>query len=111
MIKKIYNVCVFSVGRLRAAIWKLFCKRIGKDVFILGSCQLLSPEGIEIGDYSGINHHVVLSGAGGLRIGKYVGIGQYSMILTFNHRYADYSKPICLQGYEYSPLLLKMMFG
>jgi maltose O-acetyltransferase len=107
MIRQIYNDIVLSLGRIRALFWKPFCKHMGRDVFILKYCQLLSPNGIIIGDHTGINQHVVLSGIGGLTIGKYVGIGQYCVILTFNHAYKDYRTPICKQPVEYKPVIIE----
>ena len=99
IIRDLYNRFIFTVAILRALTWGLFLKKKGKGVYILEGCRLYNPRGIEIGDYSGINHHSELAGTGGLIIGKHVMIGPHCQILTSKHRNDDWRKPMSKQGF------------
>lgn len=98
MLQSFYNFLVFKIAWLRAKFWGIFLKKIGKGVYILEGCKILNPQGIEIDDYSGINHHTDIGGRGGLTIGKYVMIGPYCQIITALHQSSDWKKPIYRQG-------------
>ncbi|MDD5476675.1 MAG: acyltransferase [Candidatus Omnitrophica bacterium] len=72
-------------------------KRMGKKVYIMNSCMIGSPSGIEIGDHVCINHHTTISGIGSLKIGSFVMIGPNCNILTANHGFSDLGKPMMFQ--------------
>lgn len=97
-LQDFYNFVAFKVAYLRANFWGLFMKKVGKGVYIMEGCKILNPQGIEIGDFSGINHHTDIGGRGGLIIGKYVMIGPYCQIITALHQTNSWEKPICQQG-------------
>lgn len=107
MINQLYNFFCFTVAKLRARFWGLFTKKMGKDVYIMGSCNIYCPSGVEIGDYSGINHHTDIGGRGGLKIGRYVMIGPYSQVLTAEHKYTDRNKPIYQQDICCGPVVIE----
>lgn len=98
IIVDLYNRVLFTVAILRARFWRIFLKKVGKGVYIMANCRFLSPRGIELDDYCGINHHTELGGNGGLKIGKHVMIGPFCQILTSIHRSDDWRKPISRQG-------------
>lgn len=98
VMQNVYNLVVFKIARIRALFWGIFMKRVGRGVYIMEACKILNPTGIEIGDYSGINHHTDIGGRGGLKIGNYVMIGPYSQIITALHKVNDWKKPISEQG-------------
>lgn len=97
-MQNVYNFLVFKRANLRAIFWGIFMKKVGRGVYIMEGCKILNPQGIEIGDYSGINHHTDIGGRGGLKIGKYVMIGPYCQIITALHHTSDWKKPISEQG-------------
>ncbi len=98
ILQNFYNLMVFTIARIRALFWGIFMKKRGKGVYIMEGCKILNPAGIEMGDYSGINHHTDIGGRGGLTIGKYVMIGPYCQIITALHQTNDWEKPISAQG-------------
>lgn len=97
-LQDFYNFVTFKIAHFRAKFWGLFVKKMGKGVYIMEGCKILNPQGIQIGDYSGINHHTDIGGRGGLVIGKYVMIGPYCQIITALHQTSDWRKPISEQG-------------
>ncbi|MBI5116597.1 acyltransferase [Candidatus Poribacteria bacterium] len=90
--------------------------RLGKDVVIEAGVLIFHPENIEIGDDVYIGHNTILKGyyknkmvigngvwigqqcffhsAGGIKIGRNVGIGPAVKIITSHHDGEDTSKPI-----------------
>lgn len=102
--QKYYNMIIFGVSYLRAGFWRLFVKKMGKDVYIMGSCMIGSPSGIEIGDHVCINHHTTISGIGALKIGSFVMIGPNCNIITANHGFSDSSRPMMFQGVVSGPV-------
>lgn len=103
-LKNIYNFVTFAVARLRAVFWRFFTKRIGKEVYIMHSCQLTSPAGIEIGNYVCINHYSHLGGQGGLIIGNYVNLGPNTCLITANHSFDRFDVPMAWQGITTKPI-------
>ncbi len=72
-------------------------KRMGKKVYIMGSCMIGSPSGIEIGDHVCINHHTTISGIGSLKLGSFIMIGPNCNILTSNHGFKSWHNPMMFQ--------------
>ncbi len=107
ILQNFYNLTVFTIAKIRALFWSLFMKKMGKGVYIMESCKILNPRGIEIGDYSGINHHTDIGGRGGLTIGKYVMIGPYCQIITALHQASDWRKPISEQGIDCNEVIIE----
>lgn len=107
ILQSLYNIVAFKIAEFRAWFWGIFMKKIGKGVYIMGGCKILNPRGIEIGNYSGINHHTDIGGRGGLTIGNHVMIGPYCQILTAVHKSDDWKKPITRQGIECKPVLIE----
>ena len=103
-IQKIYNGLIFRVAFVRASFWKIFIRKMGKKVYIMHSCMISSPAGIEIGDNVCINHHTTITGRGSLKIGNFVMIGQNCSILTGSHGFADSTKPMMFQGQICGPI-------
>ena len=75
---------------------------IGKNCIILHNTRITSGyEGyVSVGDGSNINGNCLLSGSGGLNIGKNVLIGGYTSKTAVNHIYESKDKPIKDQGYS-----------
>ncbi|MFH0863476.1 MAG: acyltransferase [Candidatus Gottesmanbacteria bacterium] len=64
----------------------------------MDNCRIHSPYGIEIGDYTSINHHSVIDGRGGLKIGKYVMISNNVCVFTSSHSFQKRDKPMRFQA-------------
>lgn len=107
ILRDLYNRTIFSVAILRGLMWGLVLKRKGKGIYILDGCRIYNPKGIEIGDYSGINHHSELAGTGGLTIGRHVMIGPHCQIITSKHRSDDWMRPISKQGFIPGPVVIE----
>lgn len=92
---------------LRARFWSIFLKRMGKGSTIWSGCKILSPQNVEIGDYTFINENCILSGHANLKIGNFVMIGPNCLISTSDHRYSEYQKPMRLQGLILAPIIIE----
>lgn len=82
-------------------------KHVGRPVYIMRGCDLLSPEGISIGNYVCINHGAMLGGHGSLTIGSHVNIGPNVLLLTANHRFDGYDRPMSQQGVVPAPVTIE----
>lgn len=106
LLQFIYNTIVFNLASLRASFWGLFLKKIGKQCQIMPGVKFFHPYKIEIGSFTGINHHAEIGGHYGLKIGSYVMIGPYSQIITANHQYSDWRIPMKYQGTIGGPIVI-----
>jgi maltose O-acetyltransferase len=106
-LQKVYNSILFSRARMRAYFWSLFCKKMGGNVTIMGNCMIHSPHGIEIGHYTSITHHTIISGQGGLKIGKYVMIANNVNILTSLHGFQKRNIPMRFQAIVYGKVVIE----
>ena len=104
-------------------------KRLGKGVVFEKGVLVFHPENIEIGDNVYVGHYTILKGyhknlmvigdhtwigqqcflhsAGGLRIGKAVGIGPRVTILTSQHRALDRDLPVYFSPLEFAEVVLE----
>lgn len=102
--------------------------RIGKNVIIEKGVLVFHPENIEIGDNVYIGHYAILKGyyknrmiigdhtwigqqcflhsAGGLIIGKAVGIGPRVTILTSQHKDSNHEIPVYFSPLQFAEVLL-----
>lgn len=102
--------------------------RLGKNVVFEKGVLVFHPENIEIGDNVYIGHYAMLNGyyrnrmiigdhtwigpqcflhsAGGLRIGRAVGIGPKVTILTSQHRNIDREIPVYFSPLEFAEVRL-----
>ena len=103
----VYNYFAFGYARLRASVWKLFVGSMGRKVYILGHCSFATPQNIRIGNYVCFNHHVYVGGQLQVTIGNYVLVGPNYTILSSNHRYDDWSRPIMFQGERFGAVTIE----
>jgi acetyltransferase-like isoleucine patch superfamily enzyme len=104
-------------------------RRIGKDCVLEAGVLVFHPENIELGDNVYVGHHAILKGyyknllsigdrswigqqsflhsAGGLTIGRDVGIGPGVRILTSFHAEAGRSVPIVKSPIELAPVVIE----
>lgn len=103
-------------------------RRLGKNVVFEKGVMVFHPENIEIGDNVYVGHNTMLKGyhknrmvigdhtwigaqsflhsAGGLRIGRAVGIGPKVTILTSQHRSIDRETPVYFSPLEFAEVWL-----
>ena len=104
-------------------------RKLGENVIFEKGVLVFHPENIEIGDNVYIGHYTILKGyyknlmvigdhtwigqqcflhsAGGLYIGKAVGIGPRVIILTSQHRPVERDIPVYLSQLEFSEVILE----
>jgi acetyltransferase-like isoleucine patch superfamily enzyme len=102
--------------------------RLGRGVVFEAGVLVFHPENIELGDDVYVGHYAILKGyhenririgdgtwigqqcflhgAGGLEIGRYVGIGPGVRILTSSHRLDDPARPILHAALELAPVYI-----
>jgi acetyltransferase-like isoleucine patch superfamily enzyme len=102
--------------------------RLGKDVVLEAGVLIFHPENIEIGDDVYVGHNTMLKGyhknkmvigsgtwigqqcffhgAGGLTIGRNVGIGPAVKIITSHHEGKDTAKPILHTPIVFKPVAI-----
>lgn len=66
----------------KSMLLSILVKECGNPIFVYSWPRLYYPENITIGDHTSINHGVVMSGEGGIDIGKYVSISSYAILET-----------------------------
>lgn len=103
--------------------------RLGKDVIIEAGVLIFHPENIEIGDNVYVGHNTMLKGyhknkmeigdgvwigqqcflhsAGGIKIGRNVGIGPAVKIITSHHEAEDKKKPILHTPIVFEPVVIE----
>ncbi len=106
-IRSIANFIILKRAIIRALFWRLFVYKMGKDVRLMHGVRILDPKKVVIGDHTYINHNSDIYGQGGVTIGRYVLIGQNCNIMSVNHAFSDYKKPIALQGIEIGPIAIE----
>ncbi len=104
-------------------------RKLGKGVVFEKGVLVFHPENIEIGDNVYIGHYTILKGyyknlmvigdhtwigqqcflhsAGGLRIGRAVGIGPGVTILTSQHQVVDRDLPVYFSPLEFAEVVLE----
>jgi len=103
--------------------------KIGKGVVIEDGVRIFHPENVEIGEHVYIGHNTILKAyfknkliigdytwigqgcffhsAGGITIGKAVGIGPYVKILTSTHKEEELDKPILFCEIEFKEVIIE----
>jgi acetyltransferase-like isoleucine patch superfamily enzyme len=116
-----------SIGTGQPALGSL--KRAGSDVVVEDGTRIFNPENVEIGDNVYIGHDVIihgyyngrvvigdgswigprsyLHGAGGIEIGREVGIGPYVKVLTSEHGAAGVGEPIIRRPLVFGRVLIE----
>lgn len=79
------NKVIFSLSRLRGAIWSIAFGSAGKKIYLSSGFMATGPRGIIMGDFVSCNRNVLLDGSGSLTIGSYVMMGPDTKIYTANH--------------------------
>jgi maltose O-acetyltransferase len=93
--------------RTRGALCRCMFDKCGGNVNVERGASFGDGVGMSIGAYSGIGINARLNPAGGIVIGDDVMMGEDVVILTENHGFDDASKPMRLQGYQTSPVVIE----
>lgn len=95
----------YTIGvKIRSAIARRMCKKIGTGSTISSGVRLLYPRQISLGENVGIARNVTLDGRGGLEIGDDTIIGLESIIVTSTHISKEKDIPIRKQGMFCAPV-------
>ena len=73
-------------------------RKAGGCLTVLQGTLISNPQEIECGDNVSIGPYNFIQAAGGLTLGSDVMLGPYVKIWTANHAFADYDRPVRLQG-------------
>lgn len=85
------------MDRFRAERMRLLVKKMGKGFKIGAGSIIMNPGNVEIGDFSTIGRNTIIGDGGELKIGSFVMIGPYCHIVSANHQFTDWSKPMRMQ--------------
>lgn len=99
ILQSLYNISIFTIGKLRARLLGVLFSNCGKNVVIMNSFTFRSPNNILIGNNTFINYGCFLDGSGGLMIGNDCQLAQNVSIFTANHIFERSDIPIKDQGY------------
>jgi maltose O-acetyltransferase len=93
------NYAPYSFGskKIRAFLCKPLFKKFGENVDIGSRVEFFNVRNSEIGDNSGIGAH---SSMGTVKIGNYVMMGTYCLIISQNHRFKNLTVPMSQQGFQ-----------
>ncbi|KKQ25801.1 MAG: Bacterial transferase hexapeptide repeat protein [Candidatus Woesebacteria bacterium GW2011_GWA1_37_8] len=106
LINILYNRIVYFFGFLRSVFWRLFLKKMGRNVDIMKSVKIMSPQKVEIGHYVLLNDGVIIGGQKGVSIGNYVMLSYNVNLVSENHAYQNPLLPIKKQGYFGGPIVI-----
>ena len=107
LLRKIANFLILQQAFFRANVYRLFIKNMGKDVQFMHNVRILDPKNVSIDDYTYINHNTDIYGHGKVTIGKYVLIGQNCNLMSVNHAFSQWNKPIRSQGITVGPIVIE----
>jgi maltose O-acetyltransferase len=79
-VRRLWSLGYHARTRLNSFLLRRVVKEVGPGVRTYGFPKLIHPERIAIGERSTINHGVVLSGRGGITIGKRVRLSTYATL-------------------------------
>lgn len=98
-INSLYNLISDTSATLRAMIWRIFLKKIGKGVKIMDHVLFMSPQNVVLGDNVFINKNSIISATlGEVIIGDNSLLATNVNIVTANHSYSKKNIPIIRQG-------------
>jgi putative colanic acid biosynthesis acetyltransferase WcaF len=78
----------------RNLLLRLFGAKIGKNVHIYPSVNIILPWNIEIGDYSALGDRVIVYPLGSIKIGENVAVSQGAHLCAGTHDWRDPSMPL-----------------
>ncbi len=81
---------------------------IGPRAKIHGGAILDAQKGsIVLGEHVSLNPYAIIYGAGGVTIGNDVRIAAHAVIVSFDHNFADVTRPISDQGITCRPIVIE----
>lgn len=107
LIRRFVNYLILFDASLRARLYGLFTKEMGKNARIMHGVRILNPSNVFIGNYFYINHNSDMYGQGGITIGNYVMIGPNCNLMSVNHAYKNWKKPMYYQGISTAPIIIE----
>lgn len=93
--------------RFKAWYLRQFGAVIGEDFYIERGVTIRGPEGLKVGDHSGIGALSVVTCSGGVTIGDNVMIGYGCRVMSANHRVLPVGQNFRYAGHTTAPVHLK----
>jgi acetyltransferase-like isoleucine patch superfamily enzyme len=90
---------------LRLGYFRRRLRSVGTGCRFCRGIEIQHPEGLSVGDRTGIGAAVINARAG-VTIGKDCLIASGTRIWSINHRFADPLTPISRQGYDHEPVVI-----
>jgi acetyltransferase-like isoleucine patch superfamily enzyme len=103
---RIYDILNLKISALRVAYLRIFFRKIGKNVHIMGNFSFAGFKKIEIGNQVYINRGAVFF-AGDIALGNCVVLGPDVKLIALNHNFDDPSKPILFQGVKAGKIIIE----
>lgn len=107
IINRVLCYCVYVIGQIRVLFWGFLLKKIGKRVDIMNGVIIMSPQKVEIGHDVLLNEFTRIGGQNGVKIGDFVQLSYNVTLVSQNHAYNDFSRPIKTQGYVGGPIIIE----
>ena len=93
--------------KLRYRVLGRYLQKLGPHTLFLSGIIVTNPEKVSIGAHCNFAFNSFITGAGGVRIGDWVGFGPDVKVWSVNHRFDDPDKPWQLQGWEQKPVTIE----
>lgn len=107
LVNKTYNTIVHLISKIRCTFWRIFLKKMGRNVDIMADVVIMSPQKVAIGNDVLVNIGTKIGGQAGVTIGNYVQIGYNVNIVSVNHSYNNPTIPIKKQGEYGGPIIIE----
>lgn len=92
---------------LRWLLYRCLFKEMGSFPFIYPGVYFTHSYGIEVGRSLSINTGALLDGRGGIRIGDYVMIGPYTVIVSSYHQYKQVEVPMSTRDHIMAAVVIE----
>jgi acetyltransferase-like isoleucine patch superfamily enzyme len=92
---------------LRARCLPFYLKSLGRNTAIQHGFWVTTPRMVEIGSNCSFGQRVFITGAGGVRIGDWVGLGPDVKIWSVSHRFSEWDRPWLLQGFDFNEVVIE----
>lgn len=94
-------------NRIRSFFLRRFLQEIGRNTIFYSGFYIANPECVSVGSNCTFARGIFITGAGGVRIGDWVGFGPDVKVWSVNHRFDDPDRPWQLQGWDKKPVVIE----
>lgn len=94
-------------NRIRSFFLRYFLHELGRRTIFYSGFYIANPECVSIGSNCTFARRLFITGAGGVRVGDWVGFGPDVKVWSVNHRFDDPDQPWQLQGWDKKPVVIE----